>query len=68
VQKLRAGRPGADFTISMRVHWNGRDPGVLRAAVDGFAAIGVQHVMIGPEDRNVDDWDSVIDGVGKLVA
>jgi hypothetical protein len=52
----------------MRVHWNGRDPGVLRAAIDGFAAIGVQHVMVGPEDRNVDDWDSVIDGVGKLVA
>jgi hypothetical protein len=22
--------------------------------------------MIAPEDRNVDDWNSVIDGVGKL--
>jgi probable F420-dependent oxidoreductase len=67
IRKLRTARPGSDFTISMRVHWNGRDPGILQAAIDGFAAIGVQHVMVGPVDRNVDDWDSVIDGVGKLV-
>jgi probable F420-dependent oxidoreductase len=68
VQRLRAGRPGADFTISMRVHWNGHDRGALRYVVDQFAAIGVQHVMIAPQDRNVDDWDSVIAGVGGLVA
>jgi probable F420-dependent oxidoreductase len=68
VARLRAERPGTDFTISIRLHWNGRDQGILRAAVDGFADIGVQHVMIAPEDRNVDDWDSVIDGVGKLAA
>jgi probable F420-dependent oxidoreductase len=68
VQKLRAARPEAGFTISMRVHWNGQDFGVLKSRVEGFAALGVQHVMIGPEDRNVDDWDAVIDGVGKLAA
>lgn len=67
VQRLRAERPGDDFTISMRVHWNGKDPAVLQEAVDRFAAIGVQHIMIGPVDRNVDDWDSVIDGAGKLL-
>jgi probable F420-dependent oxidoreductase len=66
VRRLRAERPGADFVISIRLHWNGRDQGVLRAAVDGFAEIGVQHVMVAPEDRNVDDWDSVIDGVARL--
>jgi probable F420-dependent oxidoreductase len=68
VQRLRTERPEAEFVISMRVHWNGRDQGVLRDTVDAFAGIGVQHVMIAPEDRNVDDWDSVIAGVGKLVA
>jgi probable F420-dependent oxidoreductase len=68
VQRLRAGRPGEDFTISMRVQWNGRDLGALRAEIDGFAAAGVQHVLIAPVDRNVDDWDSVIDGAGKLAA
>src|SRR5882724_8597505 len=68
VQRLRSARPGSDFTVSMRMQWNGRDFGALKADVDGFAAAGVQHVMIAPEDRNVDDWDAVIEGVGKLVA
>ncbi len=68
VQRLRAARPGPDFTISMRVQWNGKDFGALRAEVENYAAAGVQHVMIAPEDRNVDDWDAVIEGVGKLVA
>jgi probable F420-dependent oxidoreductase len=68
VQRLRAARPEAEFVISIRLHWNGRDPAVLKDAVEGFAAIGVQHIMIAPEDRNVDDWDSVIAGVGKLAA
>jgi probable F420-dependent oxidoreductase len=67
VARLRAARPEAGFTISMRVQWNGRDPGVLRALVDSYVAIGVQHLLIAPEDRNVDDWDSVTEGVGKLV-
>lgn len=67
VQRLRAARPGADFTVSIRYHWNGKDAGVLRAGVDSFAAIGVDHIMVGPVDRNVDDWDAVIEGVGKLV-
>ena len=68
VQRLRTARPESGFTISMRVHWNGRDLGVLKSLIGGFAEIGVQHVMIAPEDRNVDDWDAVIDGAGKLAA
>jgi len=68
IKRLRADRPGPDFTISVRWHWDGRDAGVLRARIDEFAAIGVQHVLVGPEDREVDDWDAVIEGVGRLVA
>jgi alkanesulfonate monooxygenase SsuD/methylene tetrahydromethanopterin reductase-like flavin-dependent oxidoreductase (luciferase family) len=67
VQRLRTARPGPEFTVSMRVQWNGHDLGALRAEVEGYAAAGVQHVMIAPEDRNVDDWDKVIEGAGKLV-
>jgi alkanesulfonate monooxygenase SsuD/methylene tetrahydromethanopterin reductase-like flavin-dependent oxidoreductase (luciferase family) len=68
VKRLREARPGADFTISMRVQWDGTDRGVLRALVDGYAAIGVEHLLIAPQDRNVDDWEKVTDGVGALVA
>lgn len=68
VKRLRAERPDPGFTISMRTHWSGRDQGELRARLAAFSAIGVQHVMVAPENREVDDWDSVIQGVGRLVA
>ena len=51
----------------MRVQWDGRDRGVLRALVDSYAAVGVGHLLIAPQDRNVDDWDAVIEGAGALV-
>jgi probable F420-dependent oxidoreductase len=66
VKRLRAERPDGGFTISMRTHWNGRDQGELRDRVARYAAVGVQHVMVAPENREVDDWDSVIEGVGRL--
>ena len=67
IARLRAARPGPDFTISMRVQWDGRDRGVLRALVDSYKAVGVDHLLIAPNDRNVDDWDAVTAGVGSLV-
>ncbi|HUB47959.1 MAG TPA: LLM class F420-dependent oxidoreductase [Acetobacteraceae bacterium] len=68
IKRLRAERPGADFTISIRSHWNGKDLGELRERVAAYEAVGVQHVLIGPVNREVDDWDEVIEGAGKLVA
>ena len=41
----------------MRTHWNGKDQGELRDRVAAYAAVGVQHVLVAPEDREVDDWD-----------
>ncbi len=67
VQRLRDARPASDFTMSMRVQWDGRDRGALRALVDSYAAIGVGHLLIAPQDQDVDDWDSVIEGAGSLV-
>src|ERR1700760_186158 len=52
VKRLRGARPDADFPISIRTEWNGTDRGVLRALVDGYAAIGVEHLLIAPRDRN----------------
>ena len=68
VQRLRRDRPEPDFTISMRTHWDGKDAGELRDRLAAFAEIGVQHVMVGPVDREVDDWDAVIEGVGRVAA
>jgi hypothetical protein len=71
VQRLRAERPGADFTVSMRVNWNGRDLGVLRARIAAYEAVGVQHIMVASDLRRsaeIDNWDGIIEGVGRLVA
>jgi hypothetical protein len=37
-------------------------------AVQAYAAAGVQHIMVHPQDREIDDWDTVIEGVGKIAA
>ena len=66
VKRLRSERPSPDFTISMRIMWSGKDPGVLDAMVNSYAAAGVEHLLIAPVDRNVDDWDVVLAGIGKL--
>ncbi len=64
VARLRRERPEPAFTISMRTHWNGQDPGELRERIAAYAEVGVQHVMVHPLDRDVDDWDAVIEGTG----
>ena len=64
VARLRRDRPEPAFTISMRTHWNGKDPGELRERIAAYAEVGVQHVMVHPLDRDVDDWDAVIEGTG----
>ena len=67
IQRLRAERPGDDFTISLRTHWNGKDQGELRDRVAAYAAAGVQHLLIAPVNREVDDWDAVIEGTARLI-
>jgi probable F420-dependent oxidoreductase len=68
VRRLRAERPEAAFTISLRMQWNGRDQGELRDRIAAYEAAGVQHVLVAPENREVDDWDDVIEGAGRLVS
>jgi hypothetical protein len=41
---------------------------MIRDRVAAYGAAGVQHVMVHPQDREVDDWDQVIEGVGRLAA
>jgi hypothetical protein len=66
VARLRAARPEPAFTVSMRLHWSGKDYGELQDRVAAYEAVGVGHIMVHPHDRNVDDWDAVIEGVGRL--
>ena len=68
IARLRRDRPEPAFTISMRTHWNGKDEGELRARFAAYAEIGVQHIMVPPVDREIDDWDAVIEGTGRVAS
>ena len=68
VKRLRRDRPEPSFTISVRSHWDGKDVGMMKERVAGYGAAGVQHIMVHPQDREIDDWDTVIEGVGKVAA
>ena len=68
IQRLRRDRPEPSFTISIRSHWDGKDVGMMKERVAAYREVGVQHIMVHPQDREVDDWDTVIEGVGKVAA
>ena len=53
-----------------RCGWNGTaaTKACWPTKIAAYAAVGVDHVMIAPTNREVDDWDDVIEGVGRHVA
>ena len=65
VARLRTERPEAGFAISLRYGWDGRDPGALRARLDAYAAVGVQHVLIEPFDRETADWLATVERAAR---
>jgi probable F420-dependent oxidoreductase len=56
VQRLRAERPGDDFTVSIRVSCNATNVGAMREALSTYRDAGIQHVMAAPEDRDIDTY------------
>jgi alkanesulfonate monooxygenase SsuD/methylene tetrahydromethanopterin reductase-like flavin-dependent oxidoreductase (luciferase family) len=68
VDKLRAERPDPEFAISLRTAWDGKDEGALTARLDGFAAVGVGHVMVEPFDRELVDWLVSVERIAKAGA
>ncbi len=58
VDRLRAERPGDDFTISLRTGWDpqGMDPDDIRAEAEAFADAGIQHVVAAPWQKDLDSW------------
>jgi probable F420-dependent oxidoreductase len=65
VTRLRAGRPEPTFTISLRTSWDGVDAGELRGRLDAFATAGVQHVMVEPTARELDDWLATVERIAR---
>lgn len=54
VKRLRAGRPDAAWTISLRVNINAGNVDEMKDALAMYRDAGVQHVMAAPEDRDIE--------------
>ena len=67
VERLRKARPDPEFAISMRIRWDGVDASELRSRLKAYEALGVGHVLIEPNDREADDQDRILEGVGRIM-
>jgi probable F420-dependent oxidoreductase len=56
VVQLRAERPDSDFVLSLRAAWDSKSEDELKARLQGFAEVGIDHVMVEPFDREIEDW------------
>jgi hypothetical protein len=65
VQRLRAGRPDAAFTISLRTSDEGRDTGALRGRLEAYKAASVQHVLVAPEERGIEEYLAAVERVAR---
>jgi probable F420-dependent oxidoreductase len=68
IARLRAARPEPDFTISVRIGWDGQDEASFRAGVAEFGRLGVQHVVADPLVRSLDDWLRAAERIAALGA
>jgi probable F420-dependent oxidoreductase len=65
VGRLRTERPEPEFAISLRYGWDSRDDGALRARLDGYAAVGVGHVLVEPSARELSDWLATVERIAR---
>src|SRR5271170_2876776 len=65
VARLRTARPDPGFAVSLRYGWDGRDAGALRARLEGYAAIGVEHVLAEPAERELSDWLAAVERIAR---
>jgi len=63
VARLRAERP--DLATSMRFGWDGRDDGELEAVLSAYRQAGVDHVMVEPRERGLEEWLAVVERVAR---
>jgi probable F420-dependent oxidoreductase len=65
VKQLREQRPEPKFTISLRYGWDGKDDEALRTRLAGYSAVGLDHVLVEPAERQLEDWLHVVERVSR---
>jgi probable F420-dependent oxidoreductase len=65
VRRLREQRPELEFTISLRYGWDGNDDGGLAARLSAYGEVGVQHILVEPAERALEDWLRAVERVAR---
>jgi probable F420-dependent oxidoreductase len=65
VRRLREQRPEPGFVISMRYGCDGKDEGALGARLAAYGEAGVDHILVEPAERALDDWLRAVDRVAR---
>lgn len=68
VRRLREQRPGPSFAISLRHGWDGKDDGALGAQLAGYKVAGVEHILVEPAERTLEDWLRAVERVARVAA
>jgi probable F420-dependent oxidoreductase len=69
IARLRRDRPGSDFTISMRVDWDGlrEDPDELGRQLEAYREAGVQHLLCVPAQGKIDAWLESVERLARAL-
>ena len=63
--RLRALRPDPGFTLSLRVRWDGADEPAMHAAFATYAAAGIQHLLVEPQEREPEEWLRAVERIAR---
>jgi probable F420-dependent oxidoreductase len=68
IARLRRERSGSDFTISLRVDWDGLrdDPDELRRQLEAYREVGVEHLMCVPGQGRIDPWLESVERLSRV--
>jgi hypothetical protein len=62
---LREKRSEPEFAISLRYGWDGKDDGALRARLAAYGATGIEHVLVEPAERALEDWLRAVERIAR---
>lgn len=65
VQRLRAQRSDTEFTISVRTGCTAANVAELRGRLAAYKEAGVQHVLVAPEDRDLDTYLATVEKIWR---
>jgi len=69
VDELRRRRPEPDFAISLRLNLDPLLDGAdeIKAKLDAYAALGLDHMSFEPRQRALDDWLKAVEAFWRLL-